>query len=197
MDFGGSFEAQFQAEYDAGMRSAAPALAEPAPPAQPAASPANSAPASGGELAGNAGLAAPHMPLCTEPWKSLYVLRRGVFPCCYGGAALAPMDQAAGAWNSDTMQEIRATLSAGRFPSYCLDSPSCPIVRKSEQARQLSTIDSLRLRSRHAASRADLAWQRVRWAGQWARIRLTRIVSDPAYVRFHLGKAARRLFGPR
>ena len=27
-------------------------------------------------------LGAERKPACTEPWKSLYILRRGVFPCC-------------------------------------------------------------------------------------------------------------------
>ena len=28
------------------------------------------------------------LPACMEPWTSLYILRRGVLPCCYGGIPL-------------------------------------------------------------------------------------------------------------
>lgn len=36
-------------------------------------------------------LGAERKPACTEPWRSLYILRRGVLPCCYGGAPIADM----------------------------------------------------------------------------------------------------------
>ena len=35
-------------------------------------------------------------------------------------------------WNSRVMQKIRGELLHGRFHQYCLDSPACPILRKSD-----------------------------------------------------------------
>jgi MoaA/NifB/PqqE/SkfB family radical SAM enzyme len=77
------------------------------------------------------------VPLCTEPWRSLYILRRGVLPCCYGGVPLAPMHEHGQAWNGETLRSIRAALAAGRFHDYCLRSPSCPVVSKHELAGRL------------------------------------------------------------
>jgi len=89
------------------------------------------------------------MPACTEPWKSLYILRRGVLPCCYGGEPIAPMEQYREAWNSTKMQAIRRELVAGRFHDYCLRSTACPIVRKSENAHLLPPGQQWFLRARH------------------------------------------------
>jgi MoaA/NifB/PqqE/SkfB family radical SAM enzyme len=209
MDFGGSFGEQFQAQYDAGVQSLTPATPPAPSPAIAAAAPA--APADAVALAETATTpsieAVPaepsgHMPVCTEPWKSLYVLRRGVFPCCYGVVPLAPMDGAADAWNSDTMQGIRSALADGRFHKYCLDSLACPIVRKQEHAHALPMVDAWRMRLRHWASRGRAALHggpsarvRVVYSLQWSRIRLKRIVSEPAYVRLHIGKLVRRVRG--
>jgi hypothetical protein len=84
----------------------------------------------GTESASSAGL-----PLCREPWENFYILRRGVLPCCYGGAVIRPMADYAEAWNSAEIQEIRAYLARGELSPYCLRSPGCPIVQR-EQARQ-------------------------------------------------------------
>jgi hypothetical protein len=73
------------------------------------------------------------LPICQEPWKSLYILRRGVFPCCHGSRPIADMKDYREAWSSPTLQAIRGALAEGRFHSYCLDSPACPIVRKCTQ----------------------------------------------------------------
>lgn len=73
------------------------------------------------------------LPICQEPWKSLYILRRGVFPCCYGSRPIADMKDYREAWSSPTLQAIRGALAEGRFHRYCLDSPACPIVRKCTQ----------------------------------------------------------------
>jgi hypothetical protein len=103
------------------------------------------------------------LPICTEPWTSLYVLRRGVLPCCFGGAPIAPMRDFARAWNSPLVRDIRRALRAGRFHPYCLGSPGCPIVRKAEQGRALATT--------------EMAWR----AGQPADLRGGRFV--PAWPR--------------
>jgi MoaA/NifB/PqqE/SkfB family radical SAM enzyme len=81
---------------------------------------------------------APDRPLCSEPWKSLYVLNRGIFPCCFGRKPLAqwsdqgsrPLGQFVDkTFNGPAFQEIRRTLASGEFPQYCRSSPTCPIVR--------------------------------------------------------------------
>ena len=74
------------------------------------------------------------MPICQQPWEYLYVLRRGVMPCCCGGKPLAPMDRYREAWNSPLLQEMRGDLAAGKLHDYCHASPSCPIVQKAREA---------------------------------------------------------------
>lgn len=69
-------------------------------------------------------------PLCREPWESYYILRRGIFPCCYGGGSIAPMSEWKTVWNSPQAQEIRWHLSQGRLSPYCLESLGCPIVQR-------------------------------------------------------------------
>ncbi|MCG6964655.1 MAG: hypothetical protein LJE95_15485, partial [Acidobacteria bacterium] len=89
-------------------------------------------------------LGAERWPVCTEPWRNLYILRRGIMPCCYGGQPLADMDGFREAWNGPTLQAIRAELAEGRFHSYCLRTPSCPIVRKDEGAGGLPLAQAAR-----------------------------------------------------
>jgi hypothetical protein len=69
-------------------------------------------------------------PLCREPWESYYILRRGIMPCCYGHAAIAPMSEWATTWNSAKLQEIRHYLSQGKLSPYCLECLGCPIVQR-------------------------------------------------------------------
>jgi hypothetical protein len=86
---------------------------------------------------------------CLEPWKSLYILRRGILPCCYGGAPIATMEEYDAAWNSPTLQAIRTELARGRFHEYCQKSPACPIVRKSEHAKSMELGQRVVMRTRH------------------------------------------------
>jgi hypothetical protein len=81
-------------------------------------------------------------PLCSEPWKTLYLLNRGVMPCCYATEPLATWDQQGGrsletflkdVFNSPEYQEIRAALAAGRLADFCLRTPSCPILKQMQQ----------------------------------------------------------------
>ena len=78
-------------------------------------------------------------PLCSEPWKSLYVLNRGILPCCFGREPLArwseqgsrPIEQfVEETRNGPALQEIRGSLANGVFPAYCLSARNCPIVQK-------------------------------------------------------------------
>ena len=151
----------FQEEFDRGAGEVVdpspppPAVLAPIPAADPplpppvadqrAPVPAAPLPSLGGE----------RLPACLEPWKSLYILRRGVLPCCYGGRPIAPMEDHREAWNGPLMQSIRAELVAGRFHDYCLSSPACPIVRKSAEAHTLPVGQRALLGARRLWTRLD------------------------------------------
>lgn len=70
------------------------------------------------------------LPICTEPWESYYILRRGILPCCYGNPIVAPMSDWKDAWNCSEVQEIRRFLSRGELSPYCRESLGCPIVQR-------------------------------------------------------------------
>ena len=199
MDFGSSMESLFAEGYDEGRQSATDAEPPPATPVEPEREGAVDSAATDEPT----GLATPavaidpdehgtdqpsaipslgdeRMPACTEPWKSLYILRRGVFPCCYGGVPIAPMDDYRDAWNSTEMQDIRRELLAGRFHEYCIRSPACPIVRKSQQASELPFVQATWLRTRQVWARFD------RWT-----LGRARVVSRPVI------RAVRIIFHPR
>jgi len=202
MDFGGAMGEQFDALFEEGRRSvAAPAQAsvESSHAAAPAVAP------DAVDTQAQAALAEPsdslgheRVPACTEPWKSLYILRRGVFPCCYGAFPIAPMDQYRDVWNGATVQAIRADLSQGRFHEYCLRSTACPIVRKSVQAKALPLRDRVVLQARRWWIKFDRLTYgysgRLKRAVFWTGARLVRAVTDPAYVGHH---ARRLLSGSR
>lgn len=78
-------------------------------------------------------------PLCAEPWKTLYALSRGIMPCCYATEPLARwQDQGdrsldeflRDVFNSDEYQTLRRELAAGRLAPYCLNTPSCPVLKR-------------------------------------------------------------------
>jgi MoaA/NifB/PqqE/SkfB family radical SAM enzyme len=163
MDFGGALAASFQEEFERGKDSVDAELqrvVEKGPSREPKVS-SSEGPAETAEAAEPAAatpvrsLGEEALPICREPWESLYILRRGVFPCCYGGVPLGEMNDYREAWNSPLLQAIRADLTRGRFHRYCLDSPSCPIVRKSEHAHRLPLRQAAFLRARRAWHRLD------------------------------------------
>jgi hypothetical protein len=82
----------------------------------------------------DAALSEASWPLCTEPWKAFYIVRRGVLPCCYGGRPIAEIEESEAAWNGPELRSIRGALARGRFPRYCLRTPSCPIVQKHRES---------------------------------------------------------------
>jgi hypothetical protein len=156
MDFGGRMSDDFSALFDEGRRAgSAVALPEAAPPAAAAewgmveGSP-EPAPAS---AATEAIPEEPRLPVCTEPWTSLYVLRRGTLPCCYGGPVLAPMASFKDQWNAPLVQDLRRTLRDGKFHPYCFDSPDCPIVRKASEGHELDRGQAALLLARRGLSR--------------------------------------------
>src|SRR5208283_6037130 len=67
-----------------------------------------------------------NQPLCSEPWKSLYVLNRGIFPCCFGRKAPARWTERGertveqfieDSRNGAAFREIRSSLAEGVFPA--------------------------------------------------------------------------------
>ena len=146
LDFGGEMAPIFRQAFDAALREddaapaapveadgdpglrAGPAGPEPAPPRESDAEPA--------AADDDGSLGEGRVPACLEPWKSLYVLRRGVLPCCHGSRPLAAMGEYRDVWNAPILQDIRRHIARGEFHAYCLGSPSCPIVRKSRYARR-------------------------------------------------------------
>jgi MoaA/NifB/PqqE/SkfB family radical SAM enzyme len=79
------------------------------------------------------------IPICSEPWRTIYALNRGIFPCCYGRKAFASWAERGernipeflrDVFNGASYQELRSELAAGRLSSYCLGTPNCPIVRR-------------------------------------------------------------------
>jgi MoaA/NifB/PqqE/SkfB family radical SAM enzyme len=79
------------------------------------------------------------VPICDEPWKTLYFFKRGIFPCCFGHRSLFRADDRGNlpleeflwqVWNSKPFQEIRFHLAQGRPAPYCMDSSGCPVVQK-------------------------------------------------------------------
>jgi MoaA/NifB/PqqE/SkfB family radical SAM enzyme len=81
------------------------------------------------------------LPLCSEPWRTAYVLNRGVMPCCFGKRPVADLrgarrgdtsveDAIRAAIDGEEMREIRAALARRELPRYCRESLSCPIVKR-------------------------------------------------------------------
>jgi hypothetical protein len=165
--------------------SASTSEATPEVSGNPIAMTAMEVPESSGELPD---LGEDQVPMCTEPWKSLYILRRGVLPCCYGSARAAQMDEYRAAWNSQLFQDLRRELAAGRFHYYCLDSQACPLVRKAEAAKRLPKSQVFFMRF----------WTKWYWLdrrlwglpgkylfkpAKWVTIRILRVTSENGYLK--------------
>jgi MoaA/NifB/PqqE/SkfB family radical SAM enzyme len=78
-------------------------------------------------------------PLCREPWETVYVMNRGIMPCCFGKRPIATLSGVAAsgaeaaieaAFNGPEYREMRAALARRELPRYCRESPSCPIVKR-------------------------------------------------------------------
>ncbi len=81
--------------------------------------------------------------LCNEPWRTLYILRRGIMPCCYATEPIARWSERQGrpletflheVFNGAKLREIRRELAAGQLSDYCRNTPSCPILKERLQA---------------------------------------------------------------
>ena len=105
------------------------------------------------------------------------------------------MDQYKEAWNGPLVQAIRSELKDGRFHSYCIKSPACPIVRKSAESHDLPAKQRIRMRLRRWRARIDPmtggAIGKTQRVVEWLATRTFRAVGDPQYVAHHI----RRLLG--
>jgi hypothetical protein len=88
-------------------------------------------------------------PICSQPWRTIYALNRGIFPCCYGRKAFASWSERGernipeflrDVFNGAPYQELRGELAAGRLSPYCLDTPNCPIVRRVNALQKLQDV---------------------------------------------------------
>ena len=88
----------------------------------------------------------PDAPICNEPWRTMYVLSRGIMPCCYATEPLARWSEQGDrsleqflrdVFNGSGYQEIRRELAAGRLSDYCQRTASCPIVKQRRAQGQL------------------------------------------------------------
>ena len=82
---------------------------------------------------------APGLPLCAEPWRSLYAFQRGFFPCSFGRKPVAVWSEQGNRTvpeffeairNGPLLREMRSALARGVFPKYCKDALCCPIVNR-------------------------------------------------------------------
>jgi MoaA/NifB/PqqE/SkfB family radical SAM enzyme len=95
------------------------------------------------------------LPPCMEPWTNLYLLRRGVLPCCYGSRPIAATGEHKEAWNGKLLQEIRHDLARGQFHAYCVESTACPIIRKAKANHTLEANMRVRGRMRSLLRQVD------------------------------------------
>ncbi len=75
-------------------------------------------------------------PICEEPWKSFYILRGGVLPCCFGNGTIGKMDEFKELWNGEKIRKMREHLARGELSQYCLKSNYCPIVKKTKNLKE-------------------------------------------------------------
>ena len=80
-----------------------------------------------------------HLPICSEPWKTAYVMNRGLTPCCYGREPIVQwstinrqsLEGSIGdALNSVEFIELRRDLASGKLGDYCKGTLGCPIVKR-------------------------------------------------------------------
>jgi MoaA/NifB/PqqE/SkfB family radical SAM enzyme len=91
------------------------------------------------EFTRNSGPSRQGEPLCSEPWKTAYLLDRGIMPCCYGREPMVGWNEIDqdnlesslhAAFNSEPLQELRRDLRNGRLGKYCERTQGCPIVKQ-------------------------------------------------------------------
>jgi len=80
----------------------------------------------------------------------MYVLNRGILPCCFAKDPLARVNDLrpgglgallTEAFNGAAWRELRAGLAERRLPRYCVGRGSCPIVRKVQAHQAMPPTD--------------------------------------------------------
>lgn len=79
-------------------------------------------------------------PICSDPWKNIHVLNRGIVACLFSRNHPVAYWSERGdrtieqflldIWNGEQYRKIRDALARGELPDLCRKSLSCPIVRK-------------------------------------------------------------------
>ncbi len=96
------------------------------------------------DFARNVAAPNPQAPICSEPWKTAYLLNRGLTPCCYIREAVVPWSEidtenleigVAEALNAKPFRELRRDLAEGKLGEICERATGCPIVRAKNAAR--------------------------------------------------------------
>ena len=77
-------------------------------------------------------------PICSEPWRNIHVLDRGIAVCLFSRTMpIARWPERGGrpleeflwnVWNGERYQAIRSSLARGQLPELCRMARSCPIV---------------------------------------------------------------------
>ena len=79
-------------------------------------------------------------PLCSLPWRTMYVARNGINTCCYTrarplanwqGSDPGPIeDFVESVWNGEQYLKIRSALAERRLPKHCGETPACPVNKR-------------------------------------------------------------------
>jgi MoaA/NifB/PqqE/SkfB family radical SAM enzyme len=85
-------------------------------------------------------------PICSEPWRNIHVLDRGIAVCLFSRTmpiarwserGERPLEEFLwDVWNGERYREIRSSLAHGHLPELCLNARSCPIVRRRLDSRR-------------------------------------------------------------
>jgi hypothetical protein len=84
------------------------------------------------------------LPICSEPWKTINPLKRGLIVCCFNKSSTVAkwserrertMEQFLfDNWNGPIYQEIRSALAAGELHPICRQPNNCPIAARLRRA---------------------------------------------------------------
>jgi len=84
-----------------------------------------------------------NVPLCMDPWKTVWSVSRGIMPCAFGREPIAYWDERENktveqfildAINNPAMQNIRRALAERKLSDYCRSCTSCSIVKRYTEA---------------------------------------------------------------
>lgn len=90
---------------------------------------------------------------CTMPWTFLLPYHDGrTVACCYMVESVGDWRQGGleKVWNGEKLRGIRRSLAAGQLARECLNSPSCPLVKKKHHEERDGRLEELVTRSSSA-----------------------------------------------